>query len=153
MGIVDHIMATPTASIKPALAPPPGIVSNFDDPPSQAYAIIIAIVFFLVSTTPFVLVRLYTRYYINQRLWWDDCKRFPFHILASIVQIHCRGQVWLTPLSDSIVIAWVRRNLSFLSLEGHSLLTPTTAWPFRTHRGFGKAPSIWHWRRFVECYC
>lgn len=67
-------MASPTTSIKPALTPPPGIVSNFDDPPSQSYAIIIAIVFFLVSTTPFVLVRLYTRYYINQKLWWDDCK-------------------------------------------------------------------------------
>ena len=49
--IMDHIMASPTTLIKPALTPPPGIVSNFDNPPSQSYAIIIAIVFFLVSTT------------------------------------------------------------------------------------------------------
>lgn len=133
MGIItdiDHIMASPTTSIKPALTPPPGIVPNFVDPPSQSYAIIIAIVFFLVSTTPFVLVRLYTRYYINQKLWWDDCK-WNLHSISRLQLIFKnlgfgdRESCLTNPLPDSIVLAWVRASSSS-SWSKQSLQPPNT---------------------------
>lgn len=73
---LSNIMAAPTASDKPAMKPPRGQTSNFVDPPSQSYVIIVSSVFFLVITTPFLILRIYTRKFINRRLWWDDCKLF-----------------------------------------------------------------------------
>lgn len=56
------------------MKPPPGMTSNFVDPPSQGYVTIIVMVISLSLATPLVLIRMYTRHFINQRLWWDDCK-------------------------------------------------------------------------------
>ncbi|KAI9747944.1 MAG: hypothetical protein M1815_003738 [Lichina confinis] len=60
------------ATLKPALEPPPGVTPNFVDPPSRSYITVIVVTLGLVLTTPLFLLRMYTRYYINRRLWWDD---------------------------------------------------------------------------------
>ncbi|MCJ1263282.1 hypothetical protein MMC22_003152 [Lobaria immixta] len=59
-------------NLKPALKAPPGLISNLIDPPSSAYITITCLVIFLSLTTPIVFIRIYTRRFINQRLWWDD---------------------------------------------------------------------------------
>ena len=58
----------------PALKPPKGVTPNLIDPASQGYICIIVMIVYLVVTTPFVVIRVYTRRYINKRVWWDDCK-------------------------------------------------------------------------------
>ncbi|MCJ1371597.1 hypothetical protein MMC20_002816 [Loxospora ochrophaea] len=57
----------------PAQTPPPGMVSNLKDPSSQGYVTITVLVIVMCITTPFVLLRMWTRKFINQKLWWDDC--------------------------------------------------------------------------------
>ncbi len=68
---------TPDPYTTPALKWPHGVTPNLIDPPSQGYVCIIAMVIYLVVTTPFVAIRMYTRYFINRRVWWDDCKFSP----------------------------------------------------------------------------
>lgn len=58
----------------PALKAPHGVTSNLINPPSEGDVTIIVMVVFLVCTTPFVLIRMYTRRFITRRMWWDDCK-------------------------------------------------------------------------------
>ena len=65
-------------SPKPALTPPPGVIPNFVNPPSQGYVTVVVLAICLAITTPIVLLRIYVRYFINRRLWWDDCK-LPIH--------------------------------------------------------------------------
>lgn len=80
-------MSTAT-DLKPALAPPPGVTPNFIDPPSQGYVTVVVMVFVLSLTTPIVLARLYTRHFINRRLWWDDCRFqwIPYECLETMAQ-------------------------------------------------------------------
>lgn len=66
--------STPDPYTTPALKPPKGVTPNLIDPSSQGYVCIIAMVIYLVVTTPFVMIRMYTRRFINRRVWWDDCK-------------------------------------------------------------------------------
>ena len=60
----------------PALEPPSGEVSNFQDPPSQGWATIVAIAAYLVTATPMVIARMFTRASLHKSLWWDDCQLF-----------------------------------------------------------------------------
>lgn len=71
-------MATKTKdfALIPASTPPPSLTSNLIDPPSQGYLLIVVFVIYLVTTTPIVATRMYTRQFINQKLWWDDCEFF-----------------------------------------------------------------------------
>ena len=57
--------------------PPLGVAPNLINPPSQGYNVVVGMSVYLLLTTPIVLARMYTRYYINHRLWWDDCKTSP----------------------------------------------------------------------------
>lgn len=61
-------------NITPALAAPVGFTSNLVNPPSQAYVTIVVQTILLVLATPFVFVRLFTRFYVHHGLWWDDGK-------------------------------------------------------------------------------
>ena len=84
---VLFIMATPAAPLTPAeeayalahtpgLAPPrPDIVPNFIDPYSRAYLIVTTTAVTLTVTTVLVLIRTYTKRFINKTgLGWDDCE-------------------------------------------------------------------------------
>ena len=68
---------SPDPNVTPALAAPPGFTSNLVNPPSQAYVTIVVQIVLLLLVTPFVFVRLFTRYYVLHGLWWDDGKLFP----------------------------------------------------------------------------
>ena len=56
---------------------PPGLHSNLIDPPSTDYSTIIICVLVIVLSTPFVMLRLYTRKFITREVWWDDCANPP----------------------------------------------------------------------------
>lgn len=57
---------------QPALAPPDGVQSNFDDPPNEHAMIIGVMAMFIVLTTAFTMGRMWTRWHVHQELWWDD---------------------------------------------------------------------------------
>ncbi|KAH8691748.1 hypothetical protein GQ44DRAFT_201302 [Phaeosphaeriaceae sp. PMI808] len=58
----------------PALKAPPGLSSNLHDPPTRQGATIVAIVLFMVTTTPAVVARMVTRTVVHRSVQWDDCK-------------------------------------------------------------------------------
>lgn len=55
-----------------AAGPPPGLVSNFVDPPSKAPIIYAVMSICLGLVTLLVAIRIYTRVRITKSLWWDD---------------------------------------------------------------------------------
>ncbi|MCJ1309727.1 hypothetical protein MMC25_003388 [Agyrium rufum] len=57
----------------PALMPPPGVIPNFVDPPSQAQWVIITVCLCLSLTTILIAIRIFSRVYISGPLAWDDC--------------------------------------------------------------------------------
>lgn len=59
----------------PALSPPPGVTSNFIDPPSRKLNLIVLESVFVPLMLQAVLVRIYVRGRITKRWEWDDCKR------------------------------------------------------------------------------
>ncbi len=61
------------ANTTPGVKPPSGARSNFVDPPSQKGLIVAVAVLAIILSTLFVCLRIYTRRFINRRLWWDDC--------------------------------------------------------------------------------
>jgi hypothetical protein len=65
-------MAATTALLLPAVTPPPGVTSNFEDPPSKAHIIHIVFSVCLGLVTLLVAIRIYTRACISKPLWWDD---------------------------------------------------------------------------------
>lgn len=66
----------------PALAPPPGITSNFVNPQSQTLGVIVASTICLVLIIPVFFLRFYTNIWIKGSLKADDGE----HISASPVQ-------------------------------------------------------------------
>ena len=58
----------------PAMPPPPGIESNFDNPPSLALHLIVVNAVFVALMAITVGIRLYVRVFITKALGWDDCK-------------------------------------------------------------------------------
>lgn len=76
----------PDPNLTPALKAPDGTVSNLVDPPSESYITIVVLSIFLVITTPLVLIRIYTRHFITQHLWWDD-RKFGFEFLNHLGKV------------------------------------------------------------------
>ncbi|KAI4249798.1 MAG: hypothetical protein L6R40_000587 [Gallowayella cf. fulva] len=67
------LMATKAdPNLTPAITAPPGHQSNLVNPPSKDGIFIACCVLVIVLSTPWVLVRLYTRRWISAKLWWDD---------------------------------------------------------------------------------
>ncbi|KAI9375556.1 hypothetical protein BJX61DRAFT_549254 [Aspergillus egyptiacus] len=58
--------------LQPAVPPPPGVESNFDDPPSRQPAIIAMLAVFVSLMLLAVLVRVYARARILKSWGWDD---------------------------------------------------------------------------------
>lgn len=57
---------------RPAMAPPRGLVSNFDSPYSRGYLITVVGSFLVSLMTMFVRIRIYAKARIQRKLWWDD---------------------------------------------------------------------------------
>ena len=60
----------------PAIPPPPGVVSNFENPETLASSIIGVNVTFLSLMLIVVFIRIYARSFIVRSLGWDDCTFF-----------------------------------------------------------------------------
>ena len=60
----------------PAFPPPPGVVSNFDNPKTLSSSIIGVNVTFLSLMLIVVFIRIYSRGFIARSLGWDDCTPF-----------------------------------------------------------------------------
>lgn len=61
----------------PAHSPPPGKVSNFEDPINQDTAIWAVLSTLVVLTTIVGSVRLYTRAFLVRSVTYEDCKSSP----------------------------------------------------------------------------
>ena len=56
----------------PAGSPPPGIKSNFIDPPSLRTPVFAVNAILLFLATVVVSLRIYTKKFLSRHLWWDD---------------------------------------------------------------------------------
>lgn len=71
----------------PAASPPPGVVPNFVDPPSQAH---IPRIFTYVTLPPmllFIALRIYARIVITHKFGLDDCELFE-NFLVNDISLH-----------------------------------------------------------------
>lgn len=57
----------------PAMAPPPGLYSNFIDPSNLDVYVIITLVFCMTFSTVAVLVRMYTKIFLIRKVLVEDC--------------------------------------------------------------------------------
>lgn len=57
----------------PAIPPPPGVVSNFNNPKTLAPSLIAVNATFLSLMLIAVSIRIYSRGFIVRALGWDDC--------------------------------------------------------------------------------
>jgi len=57
-----------------ALAPPPGVTSNFVDPAFNGQKVIIAGIIFPIITIPFLVARLYAKAFLLKKFQLDDCE-------------------------------------------------------------------------------
>ena len=64
----------------PSLQPPPHVIPNFINPPSQRGANLACNILCLTVATFCVLTRLHTKIFILRSAAWDDCKQRPFVI-------------------------------------------------------------------------
>ena len=48
------------------------MTSNFVDPPSDGHSIITVCAILLALTSVIFMLRMYTRWFVNRRMWWDD---------------------------------------------------------------------------------
>jgi len=58
----------------PAGVPPPGVVSNFIDPPSKGHALVVLDGVFVSLMLVAVLIRVYVRTRLAKTWGWDDCE-------------------------------------------------------------------------------
>jgi hypothetical protein len=80
----------------PALAPPPGVEPNFENPESLQHPEL-AVLQFVIATVA-VIIRLYTKQFIVGRLLSEDCK---------LVSQHEHTDYVLIDLSDWVLVAWL----------------------------------------------
>ncbi|KAI4089242.1 MAG: hypothetical protein LQ348_005966 [Seirophora lacunosa] len=59
-------------TLTPAIPPPSGIQSNFEDPPGRCYLTVIPCAAIVGVMIIFVFVRMYTKVYILKSIGWDD---------------------------------------------------------------------------------
>ncbi|KAI3401820.1 hypothetical protein diail_8198 [Diaporthe ilicicola] len=76
-------------SMFPALAPPPGVLPNFNNPATRAPAARIVICITLSVMILFVSLRIYTKIFVTRLFGVDDCKRF-FLFIRSLPYIGCQ---------------------------------------------------------------
>jgi hypothetical protein len=61
----------------PAMQPPPGVVSNFIDPPNFKEDMVVEEIILLTLSTIAISIRLYTKLRINRQENLEDCKLTP----------------------------------------------------------------------------
>lgn len=56
-------------------SPPPGTISNFDNPPTERAEGEVTMVICMVLGAIFIALRIYTKVFITKMYGWDDCMR------------------------------------------------------------------------------
>lgn len=64
---------------RPALEPPPGVTSNFDDPYSRGPVLVTVSSILIPTMLLFVIARLYAKFRIIRELQWDD-RQYLLHL-------------------------------------------------------------------------
>lgn len=57
----------------PAMAPPPGVIPNFIDPPNLQHRVIITLTLCITLSTLTVMLRICTKIFIVRKTTIDDC--------------------------------------------------------------------------------
>ena len=71
---ISSMMASPSATLKPALKPPPGVESNFANPESLKSKNDIAMAVSITLTTILYFMRCYARIIIKKQWIVEDCE-------------------------------------------------------------------------------
>ena len=58
----------------PAATPPPGVVSNLDNPPSRALQLFIGMGTCIAATTVLLALRMYAKLVVTKKPGWEDCE-------------------------------------------------------------------------------
>ena len=58
----------------PAMAPPPGVVPNFVDPPNLRHIVILVLTLCMTFSAIAVLLRMYTKVFILRKVVFEDCR-------------------------------------------------------------------------------
>ncbi|KAJ8132163.1 hypothetical protein O1611_g1459 [Lasiodiplodia mahajangana] len=97
-------MDTPDLSQVPAAPPPPGVMPNFSDPPSQQVPMIVVSTVILTLTVIFVAIRVYTGLRILRRFGIEECLTllatvFSAAYIAVVLHLsHESRHLWDVPL-------------------------------------------------------
>ena len=67
-----------------AIPAPPGLSSNFIDPPSKASWDIVTQTVCLTTATALVAMRIYTKFKVLRNPGWDDCELHNSHATGSL---------------------------------------------------------------------
>lgn len=72
----------------PAMAPPPGVIPNFVDPPNLLHIFILVLTLCVSLPTIAILLRMYTKLFILRKVVFEDCRFQPLrrYSLADVVQ-------------------------------------------------------------------
>jgi hypothetical protein len=68
------IMSAADLASMPAATPPPGVTANFDNPPSNAYILIIVTTICMVLLYVTMAISLYAKLNIRKKVALDDCE-------------------------------------------------------------------------------
>lgn len=93
----------------PAMAPPPGLYTNFIDPLNLHVYGIITLVFCMTFSTVAVLVRMYTKIFLLRKVLLEDCQSAKSSLL-----LNTRHPNWFS--SDTIILGYVRSLILIVSL-------------------------------------
>lgn len=74
----------------PGMKPPPGVIPNLIDPPTKGNLNLLCHVACISFSTVCVLIRMYTRIFINRAHGWEDCE---VEILRLYVGFANRAQI------------------------------------------------------------
>ena len=116
--------STPTksqhASDQPLISPPPGVTSNFTNPPNHGRLQIVVTSLLLGVTAVFLLSRIYLKVHIVKKYTWDDCK---FMKVLAVSDFN----VLKTLFTVTVMLAFVSTDTDFL-LHAQWVLRHCT-WP------------------------
>ena len=112
--MVSLMMSLLAPSIVPALDPPPGVTSNFENPPSYLSRYVAATIAGMIATTIALVLRLLVKIRIVKPTGWDDCSSTSSPMFCELGGL-CFYRRWY--LADTSIIAWVWKRCISLYLR------------------------------------
>lgn len=121
----------------PALSPPSGVISNFDNPTSQASTILGVNISFITLMTSVVGLRVLSRGFVTRTLGWDDYTCF-----FAAVRI-------MNPVPQNMIVTPSNVGRLDSSHRPYSILTAVWIWCSHVGRIYYK-PSAFEHRQFTR---